>query len=99
MSVSTSVPTYISNFDFYDDLEFEHTCQILIHTSKSKQKKTSSKFWLLDIDGNDIILSKYDVYFDKDEKGNRQYFRMSDDSPLFQDLESIVNYKNKYKKN
>ncbi len=44
MSVSTSVPTYISNFDFYDDLEFEHTCQILIHTSKSKQKKPVLNF-------------------------------------------------------
>ncbi len=95
MSASTSVPAYISNLDFYEDLEFEHTCQILIQSYKPKQKETSSKFWLLDIDGNDIILSKYEVYFDKDDKGNRQYYRMSDDSPLFQDIESIANYKNK----
>lgn len=99
MSISTSIPACISNYDFYDDLEFEYTYQLLIQSSTTKQKETSSKFWLLDIDGNDIILSKYEVYFDKDEQGNRHYFRMIDDSPLFQDLESIVNYKNKNKKN
>ncbi len=85
----------ILNYEFYGDLEFERAYQLFIQSNKTKLKESNSKFWLMDIDGNDIILSKYEVYYDIDNNNNRQYYRMSDDLPLFQNLDSILNYKNK----
>jgi hypothetical protein len=55
--------------------------------------KNVAKVYLFDIDGNELILTKYDVYFTKDIFGNRQYYKSDDDTPLFQSIELISNYK------
>lgn len=85
-----------NDYDYDYDYEFEELVEKLICTNTSK-KPSSSKLWLLDIDGNDIILSKAEVYFSTDDKGNRYYYKATDDTPLFQNNEAIDEYKKKLK--
>ena len=57
------------------------------------KKRNITKIYLFDIDKNEKIFSKYDVYFLKDNQGNRQYYSTKDDSPLFQSIELVDDYK------
>ncbi len=52
-----------------------------------------TKIYLFDINKKEIIFTKYDIYFVKDNQGNRQYYCCSDDSPLFQSIEMVDEYK------
>ncbi len=82
------------NHDY--DYEFEQLVEKLISENIPK-KYSSSKLWLLDIDGNDVILSKAEVFFSKDNNGNRNYYKNIDNTPLFQNKEAIDEYKKKLK--
>ncbi len=78
------------------ELEFEQLVEKLISVNTPK-KNSSSKLWLLDIDSNDVILSKSEVYFTLNDNGNRNYYKTIDDTPLFQNKEAIDEYKEKLK--
>ncbi len=57
------------------------------------KKQNITKIYLFDINKNEKIFSKYDVYFVKDYRNNRQYYSIKDDSPLFQSIELVDEYK------
>jgi hypothetical protein len=53
---------------------------------------TDSQYILYDINGNKLHLSKHDVVYESDGKGNRQYYNIKDDTPLFQSIDMINQY-------
>ncbi len=57
------------------------------------RKRNTTKIYLFDINKNEKIFSKYDVHFIIDNQGNRQYYSTNDNSPLFQSVEMIDEYK------
>ncbi len=52
-----------------------------------------TKIYLFDINKKEIIFTKYDIYCVKDNQGNRRYYSCENNSPLFQSIEMVDEYK------
>ncbi len=54
---------------------------------------SKSQYILYDLNGNKLCLEKNSVVYESDKNGNRQYYMVSNDMPLFQSPEMIIQYK------
>ncbi len=54
---------------------------------------SKSLYILYDLNGNKLCLEKDCVFYESDKNGNRQYYMVTNDMPLFQSPEMIVQYK------
>lgn len=54
---------------------------------------SKSQYILYDLNGNKLYLDKDEVVYESDANGNRQYYMISNDIPLFQSPEMIEKYK------
>ncbi len=59
----------------------------------SNYSRNITKIYLFDINKKEIIFTKYDIYFVKDNQGNRRYYSCENNSPLFQSIEMVDEYK------
>ncbi len=53
---------------------------------------SKSQYILYNLSGEKLYLSKDDVFYESDDNGNRQYYLISNETPLFQNLEMIKQY-------
>ncbi len=53
---------------------------------------SKSQYVLYDLNGNKLCLEKHEVVYESDKDGNRQYYLISDDSPLFQNIDMIKKF-------
>ena len=58
---------------------------------------SKSQYILYDLQGNKLCLEKHEVVYESDVDGNRQYYLIEDDSPLFQNISMINEYIEKKK--
>ncbi len=95
-------------FDIGTDLIFEDLCLDSITNIDSSELNLSiefenfiesigdmmskSQYILYNLTGEKLYLNKEDVVYESDDKGNRQYYLISNDTPLFQNLELVKKY-------
>lgn len=53
---------------------------------------SKSQYILYSLAGEKMYLNKDDVVYESDKLGNRQYYLISDNTPLFQNLEMVKQY-------
>ncbi len=58
---------------------------------------SKSQYVLYDLQGNKLCLEKHEVVYESDVNGNRQYYLIEDDTPLFQNISMINEYIGKVK--
>ena len=76
-------------------LEFENFIESIESVESVESVETimsKSNYILYNLDGTRLYLSKDEVFYDSDKQENRQYYLISDNTLLFQDIEMISKF-------
>ena len=73
-------------------LEFENFIESIESVEYVETIMSKSHYILYNMSGTKLYLSKDEVFYESDKQENRQYYLISDNTPLFQDIETIYKY-------
>jgi hypothetical protein len=89
LSISDLNSSFESNVNF-DETMLSSSFERFVDSIGDMLSK--SQYVLYDLNGNKLCLEKHEVVYESDKDGNRQYYLISDDSPLFQNIDMISKY-------
>ncbi len=93
LSISDFNSSFESNVNYdvnYDETMLSRSFEQFVDSIGDMLSK--SQYVLYDLNGNKLCLEKHEVVYESDKNGNRQYYLISDDSPLFQNIDMISKF-------
>ncbi len=93
LSISDLNSSFESNVNYdvnYDETMLSRSFERFVDSIGDMLSK--SQYVLYDLNGNKLCLEKHEVVYESDKDGNRQYYLISDDSPLFQNIDMISKF-------
>ncbi len=93
LSISDLNSSFESNVNYdvnYDETMLSRSFEQFVDSIGDMLSK--SQYVLYDLNGNKLCLEKHEVVYESDKDGNRQYYLISDDSPLFQNIDMISKF-------
>ncbi len=93
LSISDLNSSFESNVNYdvnYDETMLSRSFEQFVDSIGDMLSK--SQYVLYDLNGNKLCLEKHEVVYESDKDGNRQYYLISDDSPLFQNIDMIKKF-------